>query len=445
MTQSLIPSARARRRTKHSAASLRWPGAPLAFLLTGFTWLAASFLLGIALIIGLVNGTPLPHGLKPVHVHGALIGGILQLTMGGLLVSLAGSYRRDAHTRPRSTLFLTFNGGTVGLLVGFWLGNMTVVGIAGLLLFGAICSLAKAAWRQFGTIAHDQAGAGWLFRIAFVALVAGLGAGAVMAFRVTGGSYAYARLAHIHLITLGFLSLAFIVALEQLLPALLGMPVATGRLTRVALWSLPAGFAVLLGAFLTSSVWLEIAVGCLLLAAVASCTSDLFAAWLKTTSRGTAATDHLLLGAFFLVLTTVAGLAMSANYLQNPPLLPIGSLHLMAYTHLAFIGFMTQVIYGGLSFFVPELLAMNRVQNTAKRETYRAQLDEIMNRWRTIQLAGLGLGTMALCVLASLTWSVPLGSPYVQSTVWAAAGLLAASLAVFTAKLAWAVGLRPSS
>ena len=142
MTQSLIPSARARRRTKHSAASLRWPGAPLAFLLTGFTWLAASFLLGIALIIGLVNGTPLPHGLKPVHVHGALIGGILQLTMGGLLVSLAGSDRKDAYTRPRSTLFLTFNGGTVGLLVGFWLGNMTVVGIAGLLLFGAICSLA---------------------------------------------------------------------------------------------------------------------------------------------------------------------------------------------------------------------------------------------------------------------------------------------------------------
>jgi hypothetical protein len=39
---------------------------------------------------------------------------------------------------------------------------------------------------------------------------------------------------------------------------------------------------------------------------------------------------------------------------------------------------------------------------------------------------------------------MPLSSPYVQSTVWIAAGLLLASLTLFAAKLAWAVGLRPS-
>jgi hypothetical protein len=68
-----------------------------------------------------------------------------------------------------------------------------------------------------------------------------------------------------------------------------------------------------------------------------------------------------------------------------------------------------------------------------------------MNRWRTLQLAGMSLGTMALCVLASLTWSLPLSSPYVHDTVWIAAGLLVASLTLFAAKLAWAVGLEPSS
>jgi hypothetical protein len=135
---------------------------------------------------------------------------------------------------------------------------------------------------------------------------------------------------------------------------------------------------------------------------------------------------------------------MSANYLRNPPFLPIGSLHLVAYTHLAFIGFLTQMICGGLSYVVPELLAATRVRNHAKRELYRSQLDEIMNRWRTVQLAGLSLGTIALSVLASLTWSVPLGSPYVQSSVWIASGLLLASLTLFAAKLAWALGLRPS-
>ena len=35
---------------------------PLIFLLTGFTWLLLSFLLGIAMVIGLVKGTPLPSG-----------------------------------------------------------------------------------------------------------------------------------------------------------------------------------------------------------------------------------------------------------------------------------------------------------------------------------------------------------------------------------------------
>jgi hypothetical protein len=117
---------------------------------------------------------------------------------------------------------------------------------------------------------------------------------------------------------------------------------------------------------------------------------------------------------------------------------------MVAYTHLAFIGFFTQVICGGLSYFIPELLAATRVPNHAKREIYRAQLDGIMNRWRTVQIAGLSLGAMALCVLAALTWSLPLGSAYVQSSVWIAVGLLVASLALFAAKLTWAVGLRPS-
>jgi hypothetical protein len=193
-----------------------------------------------------------------------------------------------------------------------------------------------------------------------------------------------------------------------------------------------------------SALWVEIAVGCLLVAGIALCTVHLIRTWLGAGSPGTAATDHLLIGAFFLVLASAAGLAMGANYLTTPPLLPIGSLHLVAYTHLAFIGFVTQVIFGCLSYVVPDLLAVARIQNHAKQAVYRGQLEAIMNRWRTVQLAGTSLGTMALSVLASLTWSQPLGSLGVQSTVWIAAGLLLASLTLFAAKLAWAVGLRPS-
>ena len=386
-------------------------------------------------------GTPLPRWLKPVHVHGALVGGILQLAIGGLLVFIARcSDRKDAHAQSRTALFLTWNGATAALLLGLWLGDMTIVGLAGLLLAATVLSLSKTAWIHFG----KAAGVGVMYRIALAALLGGLAAGMAMAFRLTDGFYAHARLGHIHLIVLGCLTLSFIVALHQLMPILLRTPLVLSSITRFALWLLPAGFAALLGAFFMSAVWLQIAVGCLLVASITLCTVHLVATWVKAGSPGTAATDHLLIGAIFLFLATATGLAMGANYLRNPPFLPIGSLHLVAYTHLAFIGFLTQVICGGLSYVVPDLLTTTRVQNHAKREVYRAQLDGIMNRWRAVQLTGLSLGTIALSVLASLTWTVPLGSPYVQTSVWVAATLLLASLVLFAAKLAWAVGLRPS-
>jgi hypothetical protein len=417
------------------------PGTPLAFLLTGFTWLSGSFLLGIALIIGLVYGTPLPQGLKPVHVHGTLVGGILQLAIGALLCSIArSSDRKDAYAETRPALFVAFNGATAALLVGFWLRNMLIAGLAGLVLTVIVLSLFKTSWIHVTKACL----AGWIYRIALAALLGGLAAGISIAFRLTDGYYAHVRLAHIHLIVLGFLTIVFVVALHQLLPALLQTLPREERMTKFALWSLPLGFALLLVAFLMSAIWLQIVVGCLLIASIGFYTFQLLTTWLKAGSPGTAASDHLLIGAFFLVLTIATGLAMSANYVQNPPLLPIGSLHLVAYTHLAFIGFITQVICGSLSFFVPQLLSTTRVQNHAKQEVYRTQLDAIMNRWRWGQLAGLSLGTMALCVLASLTWSVPLGSAYVQISMWTAVTLLVLSLALFVAKLSWAIGLRPT-
>ncbi len=446
MRHSLVSPSQTQRSAKRSAVSPRsFPGTPLMFLLAGFTWLTVAYLIGVASSIGLVYGTPLPHWLKPIHVHGALVGGILQLATGGLLLALGqSSERKEASVHSRPALFMTINAGTAGLLVGLWLRNMTVAGIAGLLLIGALLSLFKRAWIYFATAGSALRGAGWLYRIALSALLAGLMAGTAMAFRLTDGYYAHTRLAHVHLIVLGFATLAFLVAVHQLMPVLLRMPLALGAVGRLALWVLPAGFALLLGAFLTSSLWLEIGVGSLLLASIALCSFPLAVTWIKAGSQGTAATDHLLSGVFFLLLATAAGLVMAGNYLSNPPFLPIGSLHLIAYTHLAFIGFFTQVTCGCLSYVVPTLLAVGRVQNTAKREVYRAQLEAIMDRWRGVHLTGMSLGVMALCVLASLTWSMPLGSPYVQGAVWTAAALLVISLALFAAKLAWAVGLRPS-
>lgn len=421
------------------------PCTPLTFLLTGFAWLLLSALLAIATLIGMVKGTPLPSWWKTIHVHSALVGGLLQLVIGGFFLSLARSSElKDAYSESRPGLYFTFNGAVIALLIGFWSGQMMVAGFAGLILIGVVLSLWQTAWPHVQEEINQPDGAGWVYRAALIALFIGLAIGVAMAFRLVQTYYAHARLLHIHLIVLGFLTVTFVVALHQLVPAVLQKGLANLQIARLAIWSLPVGFAVLLTGFVTSSLSFEIAVGSLLVVGVSLCTYNLIITWVRSGLPGNAASDHLLIGIFFLLLATLTGLAMGANYLQTPPFLPTGSLHLVAYTHLAFIGFMVQSIFGGLSYSLPIVLAMSRVPNSKKREPYRAQLEEIMNRWRTVQLGAMSFGTMGLSVLATLTWSVSLGSLYVQSAVWITAGLLLLSLALFTAKLAWAVGLQPT-
>ncbi len=126
----------------------RFTGRPLTFLITGFGWLLLSSLVGLAILIGLVHGTPLPSWMRLVHVHAILIGGILQLMIGGLLASLSSdSQSSHAGSNSRPWLFATLNAATVLLLIGFGLGNMKVVGGAGIILIGAVASVAPAAWQ----------------------------------------------------------------------------------------------------------------------------------------------------------------------------------------------------------------------------------------------------------------------------------------------------------
>ena len=59
-------------------------------------------------------------------------------------------------------------------------------------------------------------------------------------------------------------------------------------------------------------------------------------------------------------------------------------------------------------------------------------------------MAGLSLGTMGFGALAAMTWNFPLSSLSIQIATWVTVALLLGSLTLFTAKLAWALGVRPS-
>jgi len=418
---------------------------PLTFLITGFGWLLLSSLVGLAVMIGLVHGTPLPSWLRLVHVHAVLIGGILQLMIGGLLASLSINFQSgQSSSDSRPGLFATLNAATILLLLGFGFGNMKVVGGAGIVLIGIIASITPVTWQYARQSQAQPTGSSCLYRFSLISLLVGLVISVAMAFQFVQPYYAHARLLHLHLILLGFITMAMIGATHRLLPIVLNAELYSLKLARFVMVVLPAGFAILIVGFITSSLHLELAVGGLLILSIGLYAYNLLRTWIGSGHPGNAASDHLLIATFFLVFMMVMGVLVGANFLPQPPMLPFGSLHLAAYTHMALIGFILQTVIGALSHGIPVILAASRITNWKKQGPYRVQLAAIMDRWRAVQLIGLSLGTMGFGLLAALTWNFPLSSLSIQIASWVTVGLLLGSLTIFTAKLAWAFGVSPS-
>ncbi len=420
----------------------RYP--PVTFLLTGFSWLVLSSILGLAILIGLVRGTPLPPWVRLVHVHAALVGGVAQMVLGGFLavirpLLMAGQKQRDSHP----VLFLTINAGAVGMLVGFWLHQSVVVGAAGFLVIGAFLWIARDAWVQGRQGLNSPPLNLWYYAVPLLALFGGLAYGETLAFGLTQLSYAYMRLAHIHLNLLGFVTMAIIGTMHNLLPTVLNTSLSSPKLAQIVLILMPLGVALLIGGFMNSSLPIEMAAGGILFVGGMLYAVNLFQTWMASTHKGSAASDHLLIGTFFLLFTIVLGIFIGANSLSNPPLMPYGTLHLVAYTHMMLVGFVVNTIMGALSHLIPITLAVSRVPSNKKRGPYLDHLTTIMDRWRTVQIGGLSLGTMGLALLASLTWNVPLSSIYIRLATWTCFGLLLSSLTLFVVKLAVVLGKQP--
>lgn len=417
---------------------------PLTLCFTGFTWLTLASILGLAILIGLVRGTPLPSWVRALHVHAVLIGGVAQIILGGFLLLIAppqSKVRMESDSHP-ITLF-TLNGGLVGMLVGFWLHHDLLVSIAGFVVIIGFLSAIRSLWARAQQTWNSSLSHSWYYALAFFGLVSGSACGELMTLGIIPESYGYVRLAHIHLVVLGFVVLIIVGMMHHLLPIVWGAPLANPKLVQLTAILLPVGILVLIGGFLNSSVPVEIMAGAILLLSIGLLIVNLFRTWLSSTHTGSAASDHLLVSTFFLLFTIVLGVLVGANHLSDPPVLPYGTLHLVAYTHMAFIGFIVNAIMGAFSYLIPVTLAVSRVTSHKKRSVYLDQLTSIMNRWGSVQIATLSLGTMGLGIVATLTWNVPLGSIYVQSGMWACLILLLTSYVLFSIKLSAVVAKQP--
>src|SRR5438093_10441346 len=121
---------------------------PLLFLVTGLVWLMLASVIGVALFLAMMLGHPLPAVLRHFHVHGALVGGVVQVIVGMMLAS-------GERSKSHPVLFAAINVGTIGMLAGFWSGYTLAVAVAGLLVpldvlsrLGAALRLARASVRS---------------------------------------------------------------------------------------------------------------------------------------------------------------------------------------------------------------------------------------------------------------------------------------------------------
>ena len=418
---------------------------PPLFLLTGFAWLILSSLLGLFLFLGMTRGIPLPPMLRLLHVHGALIGGVAQMILGAMLafippLLMTGRDRPESHP----VLFMLINIGTIGVLVGFWLQHYTIVGVSGLFVLVAFLSLLSDAIRQSRNSLISPPLNLWFYGIALVALVAGLSMGLAMAFRLLPVTFlGQGRLAHIHLNLLGFVTLTIIGTMHNLFPTVLNARLHSRRLARLTFFILPSGVILLVTGFLLSNLWVQIGAGVILFAGVLLYGYNIVRTWMDAGRPSNIAAEHFLLATLFLVLVTPTGILVSVNFLWDPPGVSFGRLHLVAYTHLALIGFIVQTIFGALSHLLPMSLAVGRVASNKKRGPYLATLAAIAGRWRVVQVSTLTLGTLGLAVVAALVWQYNLGSTLVQVVSWTTAALLFIGVGVFGAKVALLLVQRP--
>lgn len=418
-------------------------GSPLSFLLVGWGWLLLTSLMGLAAFLGIVRGTPLPPGLRPLHVHGAFVGGLLQIVIGLALTAVEWAGQETKRRRHRG-LFIGLNLSALGLVIGAWSRETTLTLAAGLLLTVLFFPIAREVVKALRT------GSGWtplsgiFFGLTLVGLFGCLVVGELLAGAWFPTWHGILRLGHLHSGLLLCFSLGAVGTVQLTLPALMHRPLHSAELGQAVLLLLPASAAGLVAGFFLSSVHIQLVAGGGLLLALGLCSVNLFRTWNQAGQPGSIAIDHLLTGLFFLFLMTLIGMAVAVNILWTPPAMPYGTLHLVAYTHTALLGFLLQATVGGLSYALPALLSAQRVASHKKQIPYREGLDRIMNRRRALQISTLSFGTLGLVLVASMTWNFPLSSPWILGGVWISLGLLLSSLTGITVKIAQVTGTEPS-
>jgi hypothetical protein len=418
---------------------------PPLFLMTALVWLGLSLLLGLYMLGAKAAGWPVIPTMRIIHVHMALVGGVAQMIFGALLTFIPPLLM--VPFEPKKTRFfqyLLLNGGTLGNQAGFGTANLQVVGYSGMAVALAFLLLLADTIEMVNRSLSKTGLNMWFYGIAVVALLGGIGLGATMAFGAfTPETVNLARLAHLHLNLIGFVTLTIVGTMHNLFPTVTSTRLYSDRLALTAFLALPVGALGVVGGFLLVKTWLLIAGGGLLLLGACAYGWNILRTWLTAESRFSLPVLHLLCGTGWLIFAITAGVWIAWNDRTTPPIFPIGTAHLIGYSHMALVGFILQTIMGALSHLLPVILTLNRVKSQKKRRPYLDSLTGLIERVKWVQLAALNLGTAGIIGWGLFAGLFGLQARPTIAILWVSIGLLLAALLIFGGKIGLLLASRP--
>jgi hypothetical protein len=418
---------------------------PPLFLVTALLWLAASVLLGLYGWIAKETGWPTVPQLRVIHTHMALVGGVAQMIFGALLTFIPPLLMVPfEEKKSRGVQYFLLNGGTVGMLIGFGVSDLTIVGFSGtavglafLMLFSETLTMVRKSVQRTGLNL-------WFYGLAVLAFFAGIGLAELIAFGAfTPDRINLARLAHLHLNLMGFVTLTIVGTMHNLFPTVAGTRLFSSRLAIVAFVALPLGVIALVSGFVIAEPLFQVVAGVVLFIGVCAYGWNILRTWRAAETRLSLPVLHLLGATGWLILTVAGGIFLSWNSRTDPPEYPTGTAHLLGYSHMALVGFILQTIMGALSHLLPVILMLNRVKSQKKRRPYLDTLTGLIEQGKWIQLLALNLGTAGM-----MWWGLSAGLFGLQAgrtvaVLWTAAALLLVGLGLFVGKVIRLLASRP--
>jgi cbb3-type cytochrome oxidase subunit 1 len=311
------------------------------------------------------------------------------------------------------------------------------VGLAFLVLFSETLAMVRKSVQRTGLNL-------WFYGLAVLALFGGIGLAELIAFGAfTPDRISLARLAHLHLNLMGFVTLTIVGTMHNLFPTVAGTHLYSSRLAIVAFVALPLGVFALVSGFIVAEPLFQVVAGLVLFIGVCAYGWNIFRTWLAAETRLSLPVLHLLCATGWLILAVVGGIFLSWNSRTDPPEYPTGTAHLMGYSHMALVGFILQTIMGALSHLLPVILTLNRVKSQKKRRPYLDTLTSLIEQGKWIQLFALNLGTAGLMWWGLSAGLFGLRAGQTVATLWTAAVLLLAGLGLFVGKVIRLLASRP--